>query len=75
MREEGAGSRAPERGGKNVKSELQGKDPENRNALGKLSGQACITLLSNWISEQFHVAFVPKELQHSPSAQSQDGQD
>lgn len=32
------GSRAKERGEENAKPELQGKDPENKNTLGKLSG-------------------------------------
>lgn len=71
-----AGSRVQEWGEENAKPELQGKDPKNKNVLGKLSGKAFIILLFswNWISEQFHV-FVPDELEHSPSAQSQDKQD
>ena len=75
MREKGTGSGAQERGEENAKPELQGKDPKTKNALGKLSGQAFIILLSNWLSEQFHVAFVPDELKCSPGVQSQDRQD
>lgn len=70
-----AGSRVQEWGEENAKPELQGKDPENKNVLGKLLGKAFIILLFNWMSEQFHVVFVPDELEHSPSAQSQDRQD
>lgn len=69
MREKGTGSRARERA-ENVKP-----DPKNKNTLGKLSGRAFIILLSNWISEQFPVAFVPDELKRSPSTQAQDRQD
>lgn len=62
-------------GEENAKPELQGKDPENKNALGKLSEQAFIILLSNWISEQCQVAFVPSELQCRLDVQLQDRQD
>lgn len=77
MTGKGAGSRVQEWREENAKPELQGKDPENKNVLGKLSGKAFIILLFNWnwISEHFHVVFVPDELEHSPSAQLQDRQD
>lgn len=74
MREKGTVSRAQERA-ENAEPELQGKDPDNKNAVEKLSGQAFTLLLSNWISEQFHVVFVPDGLKRSPGAQLQDGQD
>lgn len=53
------------KGQENAKPDLQGKDPKTKNALEKLSGQAFIRVLSDWISEQFQVAFVLSELQCS----------
>lgn len=71
MTGKGAGSRVQEWGEENAKPELLGKDPKNKNVLGKVSGKAFIMLLFNWISEEFHVVFVPNELECNPSAQLQ----
>lgn len=75
MTGKGAGSRVQEWVEENAKPELLGKDPKNKNVLGKVSGKAFIMLLFNWISEQFHVVFVPNELECNPSAQPQGRQD